>query len=608
MFTFCLEDGIKKESVFQAMAMLSVVPSFWKMFCRLCSYFSFSKNKRAILFILLCVLSSKIIITVAPIFFKYAVQALEKNLISEAIFFASLYCGVRLFSGWLFEIKDVFFVPLEQKTIQKISVDIFHRIQSSPLSSHLNRKTGELLRVIQQGTKGIEDVGRFFIFYTLPLIFEMSCVCILLWIWYPPFFSMALFSTFVVYALFTFTVSHLRLKWLRVMSALDHKASAKSLDTFLNYSVVKYFHQEKEEEKRYDLFLQDYYAVNKKLRYSLTVLNMGQGFIMSCGLLCVLIKCLHGAFHGTMTIGDFSVINLYVLQFLLPLHGLGFMYRELSQAFFYIRTMFSLLELPIETSDEENSLPFVWKSGEISFHNVFFSYNPDVPILQGCSFTVPAGKTVALVGPTGAGKTTISHLLVRFFDPTSGNITIDGEDITHVTRLSLRESIGVIPQDTILFDETIFYNLRYGCPHATEEDIIEGAKKARIHDFIMGLPQGYETIVGERGMKLSGGEKQRLSIARVLIRQPQIFIFDEATSYLDAITEKEIQENIREITKGKTTLVIAHRLSIVEDADWIVVLHHGKVIEEGTHKDLLQKKGLYTSLWFKQTYPHKEIL
>ncbi len=607
MFTFCSEDGIKKESISRGMAMLSVVPSFWKMFRLLCGYFAFSKNKRAVLLILLCVFCSKIIITIAPIFFKSSVQALEKDLISEAIFFASMYCVVRLLSGWIFELKDILFIPLEQKTIQKISTDIFHRIQSSPLSSHLNRKTGELVRAIQQGTKGIEDVSKFFAFYTLPLIFEMSCVCILLWIWYPPFFSMALFFTFFLYALFTFIVSHVRLKWLKKTNTLDHKASTKSLDTFLNYSIVKYFHQEQEEEKRYGVFLQDYYAVNKKIRLSLTVLNMGQGLIMSCGLLCVLIKCLHDAVHGTMTTGDFSLVNLYVLQFLLPLHGLGFMYRELSQAFFYIRVMFSLLELPVETADETNAQPLLWKGGEICFQDVFFAYSPEVPILRGCSFTVPAGKTVALVGPTGAGKTTISSLLVRFFEPTSGKILIDNQDIAHVTRLSLREHIGVIPQDTILFDETIFYNLRYGCPHATEEDVIRGAKKAHIHDFIMTLPQGYETVVGERGMKLSGGEKQRLSIARAIIRQPEIFIFDEATSYLDAITEKEIQENIREFTRGKTTLIIAHRLSVVQDADWIVVLHHGKVIEEGSHDDLLQRQGLYASLWLKQTYHPQEI-
>jgi ATP-binding cassette subfamily B protein len=413
-------------------------------------------------------------------------------------------------------------------------------------------------------------------------------------------FALATFTTVVLYIAYTLVITEWRTKFRREMNEMDNQANTKAIDSLLNYETVKYFGNEEHEARRYDNALSFYEKAAVRSQTSLSLLNIGQAAIISIGLTVVMYMAARGIMNGTMTIGDFVLVNTYLLQLYQPLNFFGFVYREIKQGLADMEKMFELLEIDREIADAPDAKALEVAGATVAFKDVEFGYDPRRPILKGVSFTVPAGRTVAIVGPSGAGKSTISRLLFRFYDPNSGGILIDGQDISTITQSSLRAAIGIVPQDTVLFNDTIFYNIAYGRPGASVEEVERAAKLAHIHDFVLRLPDGYKSMVGERGLKLSGGEKQRVAIARTILKQPDILLFDEATSALDTHTEREIQANLREVSRGRTTLVIAHRLSTVIDADEIIVLEDGSIVERGRHAELLARRGAYAAMWTRQ--------
>lgn len=543
---------------------------------------------------------NKILIALAPLTFRAAVQVFETAHYAYAVWWVAGYGALRLLSTVCGEGRDWLFAPIEQRATRLMAEDVFDHLQKLGLEFHLNRKMGALARSIDRGMKSVETFCRLCVFGLVPIFFELFLVCGLLWIWFPPFFSLILFMTFAAYVAYTFGVTHWRLKLVKRLNELDNTSHFQSLDSLLNYTTVKYFHREDEEKKRYGAFLQDYQKTNLSLKRSLCYLNMGQVFILTAGLVAILVKIVLS--HKTLGLGvsEFVMMNVYILQFIMPLHALGYTYREIKQAWVDITEMLGLLRLPPETADEGQAHPLQISKGDIHFESVTFGYHPGQTILNQCTFHVEGHQRVALVGASGAGKTSIINLLLRFFDPQEGRILIDGQETRMLTRQSLRQTIGIVPQDIILFNETLLFNIAYGNPEASAADIEDAARQAHIHELIAQLPQGYQTLVGERGLKLSGGEKQRVAIARALLKKPRIFVFDEATSSLDLATEKEIQRNIREVTQNVTTLIIAHRLSTITDVDRIFVMKQGAVVEQGTHSELLEADGVYAALWNQQ--------
>lgn len=538
-----------------------------------------------------------------PILYKNAVDALDSpaaQAVAVPITLILAYGVARVLAQAFGELRDAIFAPVSQRAIRNLALEVFGHLHALSLRYHLERQTGGLSRVIERGTQGMEFLIRFTTFNILPTLFEIALVGVILWSLYDWRFSVATLAVVGGYIVFSVVLSEWRIKFVRRMNDADTDANAKAIDSLLNYETVKYFGNELHETRRFDVGRRRYETAAIRSSRTLSLLNIGQGTIISVGLVTVMAMAGQGVVKGTMTIGDFVAVNAFLIQLYMPLNMLGFAYREIRNALVNMEKMFGLLEVKAEIADKPEAPPLAVSGGEIVFDHVDFHYEAARPILHDVSFRVAPGNTVAIVGSSGAGKSTVSRILFRFYDVASGSVRIDGQDIRDVRQASLRAAIGVVPQDTVLFNDTIYYNIAYGRPEASREEIEQAARLARIHDFVAALPQGYETTVGERGLKLSGGEKQRVAIARTILKNPRILLFDEATSALDTRTEQEIQRSLEEVSRGRTTVVIAHRLSTVINADEIVVLDRGRVVERGRHAELLARDGLYADMWRRQ--------
>jgi len=509
------------------------------------------------------------------------------------------YGVARIISFTFVAIRDALFSKVSQHSIRQISLNMFKHLHNLSLQFHLNRQTGALAKYIDRGTKGIDFLLRYVLFNVVPTFFEIFLVSGILFYLYGPWYAVITLTTIGLYSYLTFQITEWRNVFRKRMNQADNDISTKMIDSLLNFETVKYFNNEAYEFNRLDKSLEDYELAANQSRHSLSLLNIAQTFIIMLGITIMLVMSAFGIKNGDIDVGGFVVINAYMLQLYQPLNFLGSVYREIRQALTDMENMFSLLEVSQVSKDDLEDMPQS-NVAEIRFDKVSFDYDIRRTIIKNISFTVPNGKKVAIVGPTGAGKSTISRLLFKFYEPKEGGVYINNININKISQESLRKMIGVVPQDTVLFNDTIYYNIAYGNTDASKEEVIIAAKNADIHNFISTLPDGYETIVGERGLKLSGGEKQRVAIARTILKNPKIFFFDEATSALDSSTEKEIQKNLESVSKDKTTLIIAHRLSTAANADNIIVLDKGIIIEQGTHKSLLLEKGKYFEMWEKQ--------
>ena len=544
-----------------------------------------------------------------PILYKQAVDALSGGIAPAIAVPVGLIVGYGLLliaASAFAELRDAVFAKVAYRAMRELGLATFRHLHALSLRFHLERQTGGLSRVIERGTSGVDTLLSYLIFSILPILIEISLVCAILWGLYDVTYAAVTLVTIAGYIAYTLAITEWRIKYRRAMNETDEEAHAKAIDSLLNYETVKYFGNEEHEARRFDQALARYEGAAVKSQSSLSLLNVGQGAIIALGVTVIMIMAGHGVAAGSMTIGDFVLVNAYLIQLYLPLNFLGNVYRQIKQSIIDMEKMLSLLDVEREVADKPGAPALEVSAGCVEFRNVGFSYEPQRRILHDVSFTVEPGATVAIVGPSGAGKSTISRLLFRFYDVGDGAIRIDGQEIRDVTQASLRAAIGVVPQDTVLFNDTIYYNIAYGRPSATRSEIEAAARMAQIHDFVQGLPDGYKTMVGERGLKLSGGEKQRVAIARTLLKHPTIFLFDEATSAMDSHTEKEIQASLREVSRSRTTLVIAHRLSTVIDADQILVLQDGRIVERGRHGELLLQGGLYASMWKKQQEAARE--
>ncbi len=560
---------------------------------------------RVVAAMLLLVLS-KIITVLTPYTYKWATDALTTAGspaiagISAAVFMVLAYGVGRVMMVAFAQLRDAVFSRVGQRAVREMSSRTFRHLHNLSLKYHLTRRTGGLSRIISRGINGVDSVLRFALFNTFPTALEIIFVCGLLAWSFGWSYALVVAVTVIAYVWFTYLSTEWRINIRKVMNESDQDASTKAIDSLLNFETVKYFGNEDHEARRYDQSMAIYEKAAVKTWTSLAVLNAGQTLIFSIGLTIVMVMSAMAVQAKTATLGDFVMVNALMIQLYMPLNFIGSSYREIKQGLLDVQGMFDVLRKDTDIKDKPGAPDFQPAKGSISFDDVTFAYDAERPILKGISFDVPAGHTVAIVGPSGAGKSTISRLLYRFYDVTGGHITIDGQDIAEVTQASLRKAIGMVPQDTVLFNDTVRYNIRYGRPDASDAEVEAAAKLAQIHDFVLSLPKQYESMVGERGLKLSGGEKQRVSIARTILKSPPILVLDEATSALDSFTEQEIQSALKTVSKNRTTLVIAHRLSTVVEADEIIVLDKGLIAERGTHTGLLRKKGLYARMWNRQ--------
>ena len=550
-----------------------------------------------------CLIAAKSSNMVTPLLYGAAVDLVNGDsgfAMSALMFLVGGYALARLGQQVFSEAKQYLFAKVAQRAVRGAALNAFRYLHKLSLQFHMERQTGGMTRAIDRGAKGIEFLLTIAFFEVLPLFVEVAFVSIIMWHLFGGFYAGVTFLTVAAYVYFTIRVTEWRIRFRREMNTADEAAASRAVDSLLNYETVKYFNAEDVEAARYDSAMADYEVMAVRSRTSLSVVNIGQGVIIAFGLMAVMAMAGADIQKGNLTVGDFVAVNTYLLQLYLPLNFLGWVYRELRQALVDMERMFGLLDEEPSIADKPAAKPIKIDGGEVVFDNVHFAYG-DRPILKGVSFTVKPGKRVAIVGPSGSGKTTISRLLFRFYDPVSGTVCLDGQDLRDVTQASVRAAIGVVPQDTVMFNSTIGYNIGYGRNGASQDDIAAASKMASIDRFIAGLPAGYDTMVGERGLKLSGGEKQRVAIARAILKKPSIFLFDEATSALDSRTEKEIQHALDTVSKSQTTLVIAHRLSTIVNADDIIVLAEGKIVERGTHRQLLSEKGLYAQMWERQS-------
>ena len=527
-------------------------------------------------------------------------------LIGSSVGLVIAYGAMRVASVGFNQLRDAVFARVGQRALRMLALETFQHIHALSLRFHITRKTGGLSRIIERGVKGVEFLLRFLLFSMGPLALELAMVCGIFAFAFGPGYLLVVVVTIALYVWFTFAVTEWRVKIRKKMNEEDTAANQKAIDSLLNFETVKYFGAERREAERYDQSMQAYQKAAISTALSLAGLNFGQAAIITVGLVTVMVMGALEVAAGTFTVGQFVMINAYMVQITMPLNFLGTVYREIRQSLVDMGDMFDLLEVDAEIADKPGAKPLVVSGGEIVFDGVKFGYDPDRYILKGLDLTVHAGQTVAVVGPSGSGKSTIGRLLFRFYDVAGGALRIDGQDVREVTQESLRKAIGVVPQDTVLFNDTIGYNIAYGRPEASRDEVIAAARAAQIHDFIASLPQGYDTTVGERGLKLSGGEKQRVGIARTILKNPPILLLDEATSALDSETEQEILGSLREMGEGRTVITIAHRLSTVVHADQIVVLENGEVVERGTHDGLLAKGGRYAALWARQAADREE--
>jgi ATP-binding cassette subfamily B protein len=564
--------------------------------------------KRRVVLSLMALLTARLVSVSTPFFYKAAVDALGGETRGEAWLLAIGAIGLtvaygiaRLGAVGFNELRDAIFVRVGQRALRKLALETFTHIHRLSLRYHITRKTGGLSRIIERGVKGVDFLLRFLLLSVGPLILELTMVTVIFAVVFDWRYAAVVAITIALYVTFTFRITEWRVAIRKRMNEQDTDANQKAIDSLLNFETVKYFGAEGREAARYDRAMEGYEAAAIRTGQSLSILNFGQSLIITTGLVIVMVMAAIGVQQGALTVGDFVMVNAYMIQITMPLNFLGTVYREIRQALVDMGEMFDLLGQPQEVTDRPGAPALKVAGGEVVLDRVSFDYDPARPILKDVTLRVPAGQTVAIVGPSGSGKSTIGRLLFRFYDVTGGALRIDGQDVREITQDSLHAAIGVVPQDTVLFNDTILYNIAYGRPDARREDLIAAAKAAKIHDFIMSLPDGYETRVGERGLKLSGGEKQRVGIARTLLKNPPILLLDEATSALDSQTEVEIQESLKAMGRGRTVITIAHRLSTIADADRIVVLEQGRVTEEGTHDELLARGGRYAAMWARQS-------
>ena len=564
--------------------------------------------KRRVVLAMLALTLSKIIAVATPFLFKAAVDGLAKVGESNDALMLLLGAGGLMFAYGFFrlssvgfgELRDAIFARVGQRALRSLALETFEHIHALSLRYHISRKTGGLSRIIERGVKGVDFLLRFMLFSIIPLLIELTLVATILFIVFDVWYLAVILVTITLYIWFTFTVSEWRLKVRQEMNRQDTDANQKAIDSLLNFETVKYFNAEKIEVARYDSSMRLYEAAALKTSYSLSFLNFGQAFLITSGLVTVMVMAAFGVQSGDLTLGDFVLVNAYMIQITMPLNFLGTVYREIRQALVDMSEMFDLLEQPPEVTDDENAYDLVVREGLIDFKDITFGYEKNRVILKNFNLSVGAGQNIAIVGTSGSGKSTIGRLLFRFYDTDKGALFIDGVDIKEVTQSSLHSAIGIVPQDTVLFNDTIYYNIAYGNTEASYDKVIEAAKAAKIHEFISNLPDGYDTTVGERGLKLSGGEKQRVGIARTLLKNPPILLLDEATSSLDTETENSIQDSLNKMLEDRTVITIAHRLSTIVKSDLIVVLENGEIVEQGTHIELLDLKRRYSKMWKRQ--------